>query len=65
MVDLKKTTGKLAKDALLNEAAKQVKQPIINDLLDVKPVIGSKAKVAGILGVIAAVVGAASQYLGN
>lgn len=63
MANLKKTVGKIAKDAIINEAAKKVQPKLVNDLLDSnKP---SKSKIAVVLGLIAAAAGFGAQYFGG
>ena len=63
MANLKKTVGKIAKDALANEVAKKVQPKLVNDLLDSnKP---SKSKIAVLLGLIAGAATLAAQYLGG
>lgn len=63
MANLKKTVGKIAKDALVNEAAEKVQPKLVNDLLDSnKP---SKSKIAVLLGLIAGAATLAAQYLGG
>lgn len=57
-MDLKKTIGRLSKDALLKQATNKI-LPMEGD----KPKLGPKAKAAGIFAVIAAIAGALSQYL--
>lgn len=59
-MDLKKTIGRIGKDALLKQATNKI-LPMEGD----KPRIGPKAKAAGILAAIAAVAGALSQFLGG
>jgi hypothetical protein len=63
MANLKKTVGKIAKDALINEAAKKVQPALVNDLLDSKK--PSKGKIVVVLGVISGLAAAAAQYLGG
>jgi len=63
MANLKKTVGKIAKDAIINEAAKKVQPKLVNDLLDSnKP---SKSKIALVLGLIAGAATMAAQYFGG
>lgn len=63
MVNLKKAAGKIAKDALINEAAKKVQPAIVNDLLDSKK--PSNGKIVVLLGIISGLAAAAAQYLGG
>lgn len=63
MANLKKTVGKIAKDALLNEAAKKAQPELINDLLE--PQKTSKGKIAFVLGVLAFTATAAARYFGG
>ena len=60
MMDLKSTLKKEVEKALLKKAADKI-LPMDGD----KPKIGKKAKIAGLLGVIAAIAAAAAQYLGG
>lgn len=63
MANLKKTVGKIAKDAIINEAAKKAQPKLVNDLLDRnKP---SKSKIALVLGLIAGAATMAAQYFGG
>ena len=59
-MDLKSTLKKEVEKALLKKAADKI-LPMDGD----KPKIGKKAKIAGLLGVIAAIAAAAAQYLGG
>ena len=59
-MDLKSTLKKEVEKALLKKAAGKI-LPMDGD----KPKIGKKAKIAGLLGVIAAIAAAAAQYLGG
>jgi hypothetical protein len=63
MANLKKTVGKIAKDALVNEVAKKVQPAIVNDLLDSKK--PSKGKIVVVLGILGGIATAAAQYLGG
>lgn len=60
MVDFKSTLKKEAEKALLKKAAGKI-IPMDGE----KPKMGWKVKLAGILATIAAVAGAAAQYLGG
>lgn len=59
-MNLKKLATKAIKKAIVKEAAGG-----ILPMDGTKPKLGTKAKIAGILATIAAVAGAASQYLGG
>lgn len=63
MANLKKTVGKIAKDAIANEVAKKVQPALVNDLLDSKK--PSKSKIAVVLGLIAGAATMAAQYFGG
>jgi len=60
MMDLKSTLKKEAEKALLKKAAGKI-LPMDGD----KPKLGKKAKLAALLGAIAAVAAAGAQYLGG
>jgi hypothetical protein len=60
MMDLKSTLKKEVEKALLKKAAGKI-LPMDGD----KPKMGKKAKIAGILGVIATLDAAGAQYLGG
>ena len=60
-MDWKSTLKKEAEKALLKKAAGKI-LPMDGEA---KPALGWKVKLAGILATIAAVAGAASQYLGG
>jgi hypothetical protein len=60
MMDLKSTLKKEVEKALLKKAAGK-----ILPMDDAQPKLGKKAKIAGILGVIATLAAAAAQYLGG
>lgn len=60
MMDFKSKLKKEAEKALLKQAVGKI-LPMDGD----KPKIGKKAKIAGLLGVIAAIAAAAAQYLGG
>ena len=55
---------KLAMDQLKKAVVKEATNKIL-PMEGTKPKLGTKAKLAGILATIAAVAGAASQYLGG
>jgi len=57
-MDLKNTLGKIAKEKLIGEATSKI-LPMEGE----KPKIGKKAKIAGILGTIAAIATMAAEYL--
>lgn len=59
-MDLKKTIGRLSKDALLKQATSKI-LPMEGD----QPKVGLKAKLAAVLATVAAVAGLLSQYLGG
>lgn len=59
-MNLKKIIGGIAKDKLAEHAASK-----ILPLEDAAPPKGRKAKIAGILAVIAAIAGTLSQFLGG
>lgn len=59
-MDLKKTIGRLGKEALLKQAASKI-LPMDSD----QPKNGWKAKAAALLALIAAGAGMLSQYLGG
>ncbi len=59
-MDLKKTIGRIGKEALLKQAANKI-LPMEGD----KPRVGPKAKAAGALALIATVATMLSQYLGG
>lgn len=59
-MDLKKTIGRIGKNVLLQQATSKI-LPMESDT----PKPGRKAKIGGILAVIAAIAGALSQYLGS
>ena len=61
MVDFKSILKKEAEKAILKKAAGKI-LPMDGEA---KPALGWKVKLAGILATIAAVAGAASQYLGG
>ena len=63
MPNLKKAAGKIAKEAVINEVAKNVKPALVNDLLDSKK--PSRRKIAFVLGFIATAATAAAQYFGG
>lgn len=60
MVNLKKIIQKEAEKAIVNKAVGK-----ILPMDDAQPKLGKKAKIAGILGVIAALAAAGAQYLGG
>lgn len=63
-MDLKKTVGRLNKDAILKQAAKEATNKILP--MDSEPKkLGWKAKLAGALATIAAIAAAGSQLLGG
>jgi hypothetical protein len=59
-MDLKKIAVKELKKAAVKEATKK-----IMPMDEPKPKIGTKAKLAGILGTIAAIAAMAAEYLGG
>jgi len=59
-MDLKKTIGRIGKDALLKQAANKI-LPMEGDA----PKLGKKAKAVAALGTIAAVATAVAQFLGG
>lgn len=59
-MNLKKLLGAAAKDNLLGGAANKI-LPMEGD----EPKVGPKAKLAAVLGVVAAIAGALSHFLGG
>lgn len=59
-MDLKKTIGRIGKEALLKQATNKI-LPMEGDA----PRLGKKAKAVAALGTIAAVATAAAQFLGG
>lgn len=59
-MDLKKTIGRLGKEALLKQATNKI-LPMEGDM----PKLGKKTKAVAALGAIAAVATAAAQFLGG
>ena len=63
-MDLKKTIGRLSKDAILKQAAKEAVNKIL-PMEEDKPKFGWKAKAASAAAAIAVIAGALSQLYGS